>query len=171
MKTSALNPTDYNPFYKTYINTLGDVDLGQTLASQLNNFPGFITSLPDHKMGFSYVEGKWTVAEVIQHIIDAERVFQYRALCIARNDQTPLPGFDENLYVPQSFANNKQKEALIDEYRTVRASTLSLFKSFSQEVLLRKGIASNSPISVAALGFIICGHQRHHRDIIRERYL
>lgn len=171
MKTSELKPNEYNPFYHTYISALGEVELLKVMANQLDNFPNFIDGIPVEKMKHAYSEGKWTIAEVLQHIVDAERVFQYRALSFSRNDQTPLPGFDENLYVPQSFASEKSKETLIEEYKAVRASSLSLYKSFSDDVLKRKGTASSSVVSVAALGFIICGHQRHHRNIIRERYL
>jgi hypothetical protein len=105
------------------------------------------------------------------HVIDAERVFQYRALRIARGDHTPLAGFDQDAYVPNSGAGKRSRESIIEEYRAVRQATISLFSTFDAEALNQRGTASKSEVNVAALGFIICGHQKHHRNIIRERYL
>ncbi|MFK7811291.1 MAG: DinB family protein [Maribacter sp.] len=171
MKASELVEGDYNPYYKIYVDKLGETELLTTLEKQLKNFPNFMASIPEDKLKYAYASGKWTVLESLQHIIDTERVFQYRALRFSRNDKTALQGFDQDDFVPESNANTKSIDSLIDEYKTVRASTLSLFKSFDELVLKRLGTASNSPMSVAAIGFITCGHQRHHRDIIRERYL
>ncbi|NAS13541.1 DinB family protein [Poritiphilus flavus] len=171
MKTSELREGDYHPFYKTYIDTLGEVDLQSQLERQLNNFPEFIASIPDEKWHYAYEEGKWTVAQVLVHVLDAERVFQYRALRIARNDMTPLSGFDQDKYVPFSGAEKRSKEDVIEEYRAIRNSTAKLFSRFSEEDLQRVGKASDVPVSVGALGFICCGHQKHHRNVLRERYL
>jgi uncharacterized damage-inducible protein DinB len=171
MKSSDLNPENYNEYYQTYIDKVGDAELLTMLEKQLGNFPNFISSLPENKMNYAYAEGKWTIAMVLQHIIDTERVFQYRAMRIARNDKTPLPGFDQDNFVQEVNVSNKSKETFIDEYRATRASTVTLYQSFDEESLKRVGVASGAPSSVASLGFIICGHQRHHRDIIRERYL
>lgn len=142
-----------------------------TMGRQLNNFPEFMASIPVEKWHYSYAEGKWSIAEVMLHLVDAERVFQYRALRIARKDQTPLSGFDHDAYVPVSGAGKRSRESIIEEYKAVRQASISLFSTFDAEVLQRKGKASNSAISVGALGFIMCGHQKHHRNIIRERYL
>ena len=171
MKVSDLKEGDFHPFYGPYIDTLGDPDLLEMLKRQKGNFPEFIASIPDELWHSAYEEGKWTIAEVLVHILDAERVFQYRALRIGRGDTTPLPGFDQDAYVPASGAAQRSKEEIIEEYRIVRASTISLYSQFSEEDLRLKGVASNSPTSVGALGFIICGHQKHHRNIIRSRYL
>jgi len=171
MKPSALKEGDYNSYYKTYIDKLGESELVQTLERQLKNFPNFMASIPEEKLKFAYAPEKWTILESLQHIIDTERVFQYRAFRFSRNDQTPLPGFDQDDFVPESYANDKSIEAIIEEYTSVRASTISLFSTLDDALLKRVGTASNSPMSVAAVGFIICGHQRHHRDLIRERYL
>lgn len=171
MKTSALNKHEYNPYYGTYIEALGEVDLLATLKKQRKNFPKFIGSIPEDKLHYAYADGKWTIAEVLTHILDTERVFQYRALRFARNDETPLPGFDQDAYVPQSGGNKRTIKDLIKEYKAIRRSTIELYKTFDDTVLARKGVGSNSPMSVAALGFIMCGHQKHHRNIIRERYL
>ena len=171
MKSSQLKKKDFNPYYANYIATLGDVELMEMLKKQLKNFPSFISSIPKDKFHYSYAEGKWTVAQVLVHILDTERVFQYRALRFARNDKTPLPGFDQDLFVAESKAENWSREEVLENYKIIRKSTIALFEKFSDEDLNKVGIASNSPMSVAALGFICCGHQRHHRNILRERYL
>ncbi|NNC61493.1 MAG: DinB family protein [Eudoraea sp.] len=171
MKTSELKEHEYNPYYRAYIEALGEVDLMKTLRKQIKNYPQFLASIPEDKLNYQYAEGKWTVAEVLLHVLDSERVFQYRALRFARKDQTPLPGFDQDLYVPQSGAGNRGLDSIIEEYKAIRQSTITLYESFEEDILKRKGVASNSNMSVAALGFIICGHQRHHRNILRERYL
>lgn len=171
MRTSDLSKSDYHPFYEPYIFALGDVDLLDMLKKQKENFPQFIASIPEDSWHSSYAEGKWTVAEVLIHVLDAERVFQYRALRFARKDTTNLPGFDQDAYVPYSGASAISKEDVIEDYRAIRASTISLFSKFDEEVLRRKGRANDAAMSVAALGFIMCGHQRHHRNIIRSKYL
>ncbi len=170
MKASDLNSDHYNSYYQQYIDKVGNAVLLDVLQKQLDNFPKFIASIPEDKMNFSYAEGKWTVAMALQHIIDTERVFQYRALRFSRNDKTALPGFDQDLFVAEVDVSDKTKSGIIEEYSVTRNATISLFKSFNTETLKKYGIASNAPSSVASLGFIICGHQRHHRDIIRERY-
>lgn len=171
MRRSELAEGDYNPFYQTYIDALGDVELMDMHQKQLQNFPGFIESIPDSKLNYAYAGGKWTVAEVIIHIIDTERVFQYRALRFSRGDRTPLPGFEQDDYVPNSNADRRSKESIIEEYKAVRKSTIALFANFDRQTLQTRGVASNSEMSVASLGFIISGHQKHHRNVIRERYL
>ena len=171
MKSSELKKEDYHPFYQPYIATLGDVALVEMLRSQLENFPLFISSIPKDKFHYTYSEGKWTVAQVLVHVLDTERVFQYRALRFARNDKTPLPGFDQDKFVMESDAENWIQEEVIENYRTIRKSTIALFEKFSDQTLKKVGIASDSPMSVAALGFICCGHQRHHRNVLRELYL
>jgi len=171
MRKSELTDGDYNLYYQVYIDTLGDVELMDMHQKQLQNFPEFIESIPDSKLHYAYEDGKWTIAEVLIHIIDAERVFQYRALRFSRGDMNPLPGFEQDDYVPNSNAHRRSKESILEEYRAVRKSTISLFTNLDRQTLQNKGMASNSEMSVAALGFIISGHQKHHRNIIRERYL
>ncbi len=171
MRKSELSPEDCNSYFQTYIDTLGDVDLTDIHQRQLQNFPEFIVSIPDDKFHYAYDEGKWTIAEALLHIIDAERVFQYRALRFARKDMTPLPGFDQDTYVPNSFGHRRSKESIVEEYKAVRKSTIALFSNFDRQSLKIRGTASGAEVSVAAIGFIISGHQKHHRNIIRERYL
>lgn len=171
MKTSELKSHEYNPYYRPYIEALGEVDLMKTLKKQIKNYPQFLSSIPEDKLTYSYAKGKWTVAEVLLHVLDTERVFQYRALRFARKDGTPLSGFDQDLYVPNSGANHRSLDSIIKEYKAIRESTIALYESFEEGILKRKGVASNSEVSIGALGFIICGHQCHHRNILRDRYL
>ena len=171
MKQSELAIGDYHSFYEPYIQAVGDVDLLEILERQLGNFPQFLASIPEEKLHYKYAEGKWTVAEVLVHILDAERIFQYRALRIGRGDITPLTSFDQDAYVPQSNAHERTLASLIEEYKSVRQSSLSLFQSFPEKILHRKGTASNTIVSVGALGFMICGHQKNHKGILKERYL
>jgi hypothetical protein len=123
------------------------------------------------KFDYRYADGKWTIKEIIQHIIDTERIFAYRALRISRNDQTPLPGFDENDFANNTTAQTRGLQDLLTEFSAVRHSNLLLFKSFSDEQLLRVGIASEHSISVRAIGFILIGHQKYHQKVFEERYL
>lgn len=131
----------------------------------------FMKSISTNKLQFAYDDGKWSVAEVLVHLIDTERVFQYRALRFARNDATSLPGFDQDAYVPHSKANKRNLDSILKEYLAVRKATISLFESFDDEMMCRGGMASNSFMSVRALGFLICGHERHHKQILESRYL
>jgi uncharacterized damage-inducible protein DinB len=171
MKPSSLRSGDYHTFYQPYIDILGDEELMNMLKDQEKNFPEFIKSIPKRQLHRRYAEGKWTVMEVLVHILDAERVFQYRALRFARKDETPLPGFDQDGFVPNSMADSRTVRDIIQEYRAIRKSTILLFSTFTEEMLLRTGTASGVQMSVGALGFICCGHQKHHRNILRERYL
>lgn len=171
MKSSSLQINEYAAFYKPYIEALGDVVFLDELELSSNHFIDFIKTIPVEKHEFRYAEGKWTIKDIVLHLIDAERIFAYRALRIARKDQTPLSGFEENAYVETAFANSRTMEDLIEEFVTVRQATLSLFKTFSDEQLTQMGIASEKPVSVRAIGFIILGHQKHHMKIIKERYL
>uniref|UniRef100_UPI00404A2B8D DinB family protein n=1 Tax=Gelidibacter sp. TaxID=2018083 RepID=UPI00404A2B8D len=171
MTANDVSINEYNPFYQTYINKAQNVDLKRGLRQSFETVIEFLNTIPEDKLEYRYADGKWTIKEVIQHIIDAERIFAYRALRIARQDQTPLPGFEENDYVPASFANDRSRDELLSDYKAVREATISLFDSFTDAMLLQIGTASNSPISVRALGFITIGHENHHCQVIKERYL
>ena len=171
MTAKDLTLKEYKPFYQTYINKAQDVDLKQSLRENFERVLDFLNTILEDKLEYRYAEGKWTIKEVIQHLIDAERIFAYRALRIARQDQTPLPGFEENDYVPTSFANDRSRAELLADYKAVRQATVSLFDSFRDDMLFQMGTASNSPISVRALGFITIGHENHHCQVIKERYL
>ena len=171
MNSSTLQPTEYASYYSPYINALGNVNLLEELENSIQNFEEFLKQIPLEKHEFRYAEGKWTIKDIVQHLIDTERVLAYRSLRFARKDQTPLHSFDENEYVDATAANKRTLTDLLQEYKAVRLSTLYLFKSFSNEELMYTGIASNNSFTVRAIGFIIAGHQKHHQRIITERYL
>ena len=171
MNLNQLSVNEYSEFNATYINALDDVDLFEELEISLHDFIKFVQNIPMDKFDFRYAEGKWTIKDIIQHIIDAERIFGYRALRISRNDKTPLPGFEENNYVENTNANGRSIQELLTEFSAVRHANLLLFKSFSEEQLTRLGIASNDTISVRALGFLMIGHLQHHQRVFEERYL
>lgn len=171
MKKEVLLPGEYHEYYQSYIDNSGELELLIGLENNGAKVVEFLEQIDLNRHLYRYSEGKWTIKEIVQHIIDTERVFAYRALCISRKDATPLPGFEQDDYVVNSNANTKSMADLIDEYKKVRASTLSLFKSFTEEMFSFAGNANNSTISVRAIGFIILGHENHHCQIISDRYL
>lgn len=172
MKPSQLQPSEYASYYGNYIAQVSEeYTLIEELEISLHRFIKFVQNIPMDKFDYRYAEGKWTIKDIIQHIIDAERVFAYRALRFARNDKTALPGFEENDYVAEANSGKRTIMELLTELSAVRHATLLLFKSFNSEQMLRSGIASNNPMSVRALGFVIIGHQNHHQKIFEERYL
>lgn len=171
MNSNQLPVNEYSNFNATYIKAAANVELIEELEICLHEFIRFVQNIPMDKFDYRYAEGKWTIKDIIQHVIDTERIFAYRALRISRNDITPLPGFEENDYVENSKANERGIQDLLAEFSAVRYSTLFLFKSFSEEQLKRMGTASGTAISVRAIGFIIIGHQKHHQHIFQERYL
>ncbi len=171
MNSNQLPVNEYSQFNATYINALDDVNLFEELEISLHDFIKFVQNIPMDKFDYRYAEGKWTIKDIIQHSIDTERIFGYRALRISRNDKTPLPGFEENDYVENTNANSRSIQELLAEFSAVRHSNLLLFKSFSEGQLTRMGIASNHPISVRAIGFLIIGHLKHHQKVFQERYL
>ncbi|WP_333600380.1 DinB family protein [Flavobacterium sp.] len=172
MKPSQLQSDEFAGHFATYINQVSDeYTLVEELEISVHRLIKFVQNIPMDKFDYRYAEGKWTIKDIIQHIIDAERIFAYRALRFARNDKTALASFDENEYVEEATANNRSIQDLLTELLIVRQATLALFKSFSEAELLRIGTASNNPMSVRALGFVIIGHQNHHQRVFEERYL
>lgn len=168
----VLPKNEYVPYFEQYIKLVtNNLSIIENLETAQKEFDNLLRNLPEKKHDFAYAEGKWTMKELIQHIIDTERVFCYRALCFARNDKTDLPGFDQDIFVDNDNANDRDYFDLLAEMQTLRTSTIQLYKSFSDEALLRIGIASGNEISVRALGFLFSGHQIHHLNIVRERYL
>ncbi|MFN2315185.1 MAG: DinB family protein [Gemmatimonadales bacterium] len=162
---------EYAPFYAGYISGVPDGDLLETLTHQLDEMLVLCGSLVEAQGDLAYAEGKWTIKEVIGHMNDAERIFAYRALRIARGDATPLPGFDENAYTPESGAAGRTLADLAEEFATVRRATLSLLASLTPDAAARRGTASNQPASARAIAWTIAGHAGHHLRILRERYL
>jgi len=162
---------EYAPHYATYISKVKSDDLIAELDSSMKDFISFIRTVPEAKLDYRYQDGKWTIREIIIHLMDAERIFTYRALRFSRNDQTPLSGFDENEYVPESNAATRSLDSLIEEYSALRNSTIALYKNFTPQMTMRTGIANGKEISVRALGYVIPGHEIHHMGVIKDRYL
>jgi len=164
-------PTEYGPYYQGYVNKVKTDNLYEALLKGQKSTVDFFKNLPAEKWNYRYAPEKWTIKEVLLHLIDGERIFAYRALRIARNDTTPMPGFDENVFVANCQADKRTPDSLIEEYKAVRNATIHLFGSLNEETVNRKGTASNQPATPLALGFITAGHELHHIDIIKERYL
>ncbi|MEM9681391.1 MAG: DinB family protein [Bacteroidota bacterium] len=167
----TLHPSEYDPYYKNYIEKAAGVSILEGLKMNLSGLTAFYSSIPDKKLEYRYAPEKWTIKDILLHVTDAERVFAYRALRIGRSDTIPLSGFDQNTFVMYANANDRSIESLLEEYRSVRLSTISLFESFSEDDMMLIGVASNADVSVRALGYIIIGHENHHSHIIKERYL
>ena len=163
--------SDYPAYFGTYINHVQNDDCILAMEENLNDFVTFIENISVEKYNYKYQENKWSVKDIVRHIIDAERIFAYRALRFARFDRTPIPGFEENDYAANINTTNIDMTDLLQEFILVRKSTIKLFESFTEEMLSAKGIASGKEISVLALGFIVSGHSIHHTNVIRERYL
>lgn len=157
-------------FFHGYIRQAEGDDLAEIFKKQFAEVIPFLENFAPEKTGYRYAEGKWSVKEVLQHIIDAERIFAYRALCIARKDRTALPGFDENAYAENSVAGKRDWKDLVEEFRAVRRTTELLYGSFDDEQLETSGTASGKSIYVLGIGFIIAGHVSHHIRILKERY-
>lgn len=162
---------EYNRFYAGYVALVPAGDLIASLEEQHLASQALLGALPESKGDFAYAPGKWTLKEVIGHLADAERVFSYRALRIARGDTMSLHGFDEQAWVPNAGAKARTLADLLGEWRAVRAATLALLRHLPSESVARIGTAGDSPVSVRAMAWIIAGHERHHLKIIRERYL
>lgn len=165
------SPTTYPPYFKNYVDQVPDEDLYTAFQNQSAVIHELLASISEEKSAHAYDTGKWTIKEVLQHIIDTERIFNYRALCFARKETISLPGFDENLYAANSNANRRSWQELADEFLAVRRSTEFLYNSFTDEALATSGISNNNPATVISFGFITLGHFYHHRRILLERYL
>jgi len=171
MITEILRVEEYVPYQKLYLNLVEDKPVISMLEDSLDEFVAFFNSIEEEKLVLSYQKGKWTLKELMLHMIDTERVFQYRALRFARNDKTSLPGYDENFYVPNSNVSGRGLTSLLSEYVAVRNSTIALFSTFSKKTMLIIGNSDGSTMSVRAISYIILGHQTHHINIVKERYL
>ena len=157
--------------YHNYIKQVPEDDLMTAFKNQTRVVIEFLESLPPEKIDYAYASGKWTIKEVLQHMIDGERVFCYRALRFARKDPTPLPGFDENLFAENAKAASRSWNDLLEEFKAVRKATEWLYGSFDEEQLDAAGLSNNHSNYVLAFGYISVGHSIHHMKIIKERYL
>lgn len=165
------NPSTYFAYFKRYVDQVPEEELKTAFDNQLPIIKNFLNSITEEKSTYAYDTGKWTLKEVLQHITDTERIFNYRALAIARKETAPLPGFDENGYADNSNANSRPWRTLVDEFLAVRSSTEFLYNSFTDEALAASGIASNNPLTVLSMGFTTLGHFYHHKKVMEERYL
>ncbi len=165
------SPTEYAEFYAGYVDAVSDGDVFATLRKQIADTLELLRTIGEDRAGRGYAPGKWTIKEVVGHIVDVERVFAYRALCFARAEAAPQPGFDQDAYVATAQFNRRTLASLSEELERVRAATVALFEGFGDEVWERGGMANDVPFTVRALPYIIAGHEAHHVAVIRERYL
>ncbi len=165
------SPTSYPGYFQKYIDQVPEQELFTAFDKQLPVIGSFLSSITEEKSLYTYAEGKWTIKELLQHITDTERIFNYRALCFARGEKTSLPGFEENDYAAHSNANERTWQSLVDEFLAVRHSTELLYRSFTPGALSASGTANNNAITVASMGFIALGHFYHHKKVMEERYL
>lgn len=172
MKTiAAPSPESMTDYQKGYVNNVGNRNVLQLLESQVLDFKALLSEIPYESEGYAYAAGKWTIKELVGHMIDSERIMCYRALCFARGEQTPLPGFEENEYVQNASFNERTLYDLAHEFGAVREGTLSLFKYLKDEELDRVGTANGNPVTARILLYMIAGHHIHHDRILRERYV
>ena len=162
---------EYAPYYQKYIALVPAGDVVATLSRQLEDTLSLLRGLTEAQGDSRYAPGKWSIKELVGHIIDGERIFAHRAFRFARNDQTSLPGFEQDDYVRAGNFDNRRLSDLADEFEQVRRATLCLLRSLDDEAWLRRGKANDTEVSVRALAYILAGHETHHMQIVRERYL
>lgn len=170
MISNNLNPKEYNSYYKSYIDKSTDVNIVQGLNKNLDAVVSFYSNIPQEKHDYAYAKGKWTIKDILLHIIDTERIFTYRALRIARQDKTPLAGFEQDDYVVSGQSSSRSLDNILEEYKAVRQASIALYQSFDSNTLEQISEASGFPISVRAIGYILTGHENHHNQIIIRRY-
>lgn len=171
VRSARPEPDEHVEYFVRYIAKVADGDVVARLNSQIGETLELLGSLSEAKGGHRYAPGKWSIREVIGHLADTERVFGYRAMTFARAGETPLPGFDENAFVANSRFDSRTLSSLAAEFETVRRATVALFDSLEPHEWLRRGVANNNPMSVRAAAWTIAGHELHHVDILRTRYL
>jgi uncharacterized damage-inducible protein DinB len=162
--------SEYGQFYQTYIDKTTDEDALQVLEESYEPLQQFLSQIPASKADYAYAPGKWTVKQMLQHMIDTERIFGYRALCISRGEQKPLHGFEENDYAANATAANRTLTDLIEELLLVRKSIILLYRHLNDSDLRKLGISNNFPLSANTVAFIVVGHALHHKRILEERY-
>lgn len=163
--------SDFPPYFGKYISQVNAESLSEAAKTYAEPLSSFYTDLPEEKADFRYAPGKWTLKELLQHVVDTERIMSYRLLRIARKDKTPMASFDENTYAENSLANNRSFVSIKEEFLALRKSTDLLIQSLTEEQLSAEGIASNLPVTANAVGYIIFGHLLHHKKVVEEKYL
>jgi hypothetical protein len=162
---------EYGNYWDRYIGLIADDDIIAVLESQRESTLGLLGGIPEARSAFRYEAGKWSIKELVGHVIDTERIIGYRALRFARNDRTELPGFDQDSFAANANYNNLSLALIANEFDIVRRSTLALFRQFDEAAWNRRGIANRNEASVRALAFIVAGHERHHMEVLKTRYL
>lgn len=162
---------DFAAYFKNYISMVEEDDVILALKKSTKKFKQLCKLLNEENTTYKYAEDKWTIKEMLLHIIDTERIFNYRALCFARNEQAALSGFNHDEYVTYSNANNRSFKSIRKEYFAVRKATILLFKSFDETMLEKVGVMNGNKLSVVGIGFVIAGHQQHHINVLHEKYL
>jgi len=168
---SRPDPSEYGAYYGRYINLVPEGPIVTVLRDQIAETLKLLRALPEARGHHRYAPGKWSIKEIVGHVTDGERVFSYRALRIGRGDETPLPGFEQDDYVKNGGFDSRPLGDLLDELETVRRATVQLLAPLDEAAMLRRGTASGFPVSVRALAYITAGHELHHRNILKERYL
>lgn len=163
--------SEYREYYGQYISLVGEGDVVEILRNQIRDTTGLLAKIPEERGTFRYAPGKWSIKEIVGHIADTERIMSYRALRFARNDKTPLPGFEQNDYVPAAHFDSIPLAELAAELETLRHATCAFLDHVDEKESLRSGSASGAEISVRAIAYIIAGHELHHRKVIEQRYL
>ena len=171
MHTTRPASSEYAPFYAGYVALVPNGNIIDNLSSQLNETKSLLGSISEDQGSLRYAVGKWSVKELIGHIIDSERVFGYRALRFARGDQTPLSGFDQDVFMKHATFDSYKIGELSEEYEQVRRGHVSLYRRFGEEAWQRQGVVNENEVSVRALAYIMAGHELHHLNILRSRYL
>jgi hypothetical protein len=161
---------EYAEYYEKYLTLVPEGNIIDILENQQKSMMGFFTTIDEERSNCRYAENKWSIKEVVGHLDDSERIFAYRALRISRNDLNPLPGFNENEFIAQSNYKNISFEKIVDEFFLLRASNILMFRGFADEMWLRKGTASNNPVTVRAIAYIMAGHTEHHINVLKEKY-
>jgi uncharacterized damage-inducible protein DinB len=169
-KSRRPESVEHAPYYSRYTALVPDGSIVATLRAQGEETASFLARVPADREDHRYAAGKWSVKEVVGHLTDAERIFSYRALRIARGDQTPLAGFDENRYVPEGRFGARTLKSVAEEFRAVREATLRLLDGLDDVAFARQGVANDTPVTVRALAWIMAGHERHHVALLKERY-
>ncbi|MCP9750910.1 DinB family protein [Ferruginibacter sp. HRS2-29] len=164
-------PATYAPHFDNYIKLVPEEDLIAAIKAQQPVIDRYFDTISEEGSMYAYAEGKWTLKEMLQHIIDAERIFCFRALAFARKEPHSVPGFEEDDYAQNSKANNRTWKSLCDELKAVRNASILLFESFTSEMLNSPGTGNGKPCTANAMGFVMVGHLNHHKNIIEERYM
>lgn len=170
-KIAAIATHDFAEYFNNYINLVTEENVIKALKSSYKEMKHLIGYLSEEQGNYAYDKKKWTIKELLVHVMDTERIFCERALRFARKDKTELPGFDHDVFVLNSNANQRALKDILKEYKTIRKSTLALFKNFTPEMLEQGGVANGNKLTVHAIGFVISGHELHHLNIIKEKYL